>query len=72
MVFNFSKKDFITRLALSQYKTEFVQNVCLKVFYSFGNFLRMFWATVSFCSNFIDSIRKAAYYWLIKSWGKNI
>ena len=49
------------------------------MFYSFSNFQKMFWAGVSFYSNFIDSFSKAAYYWLIKiswkhhgSWVKNI
>ena len=51
----------------------------MKVLYSSGNFQKMFWAGVSFYSNFADSFSKAAYYWLIRSvenitgsWGKNI
>ena len=57
IVFDFSEIDSINRLALSQdlKKTEFVSGVLLKLFYSFGNFHKMFWAGVSFCRNFVDS-----------------
>ena len=52
---------------------EFVLGILLKVFYSFGNIQKMFWAGVSPYSNFVDSFSKAAYYWLSwGSWGKTI
>ena len=63
MVFNFSEKDPITKLALSR---DLKNGVCLRrfaeAFHSFGNFQKMFWAGVSFYSNLVDSFSKAAYY----------
>ena len=54
-VFNFSKKDSITRLSLSQnLKKEFDQGVLLMAFYSFGSFEKSFWVSYNKCAGFFS------------------
>ena len=70
MIFHFEKRSLSLDLRWVRiWKTEFVWGVLLKAFYYFRNFQKMFWAWVSWDSNFLDSFSKAAYYCLIKiSW----